>query len=66
MKDFKTTDFVQVELSYLLESGEPSKYWRNALYVMMQSGGHVVIYTDGTKQVLALGTQIRAAIKLNQ
>ena len=59
MSDFKTTDFVQVEHWEKLHSGEPITAWRNALYVGQKDGDHVVIYTDGTKQVLNKNVPIR-------
>lgn len=74
--DFKVTDFVQVEhqkcLPYftrkdkqrVLGSGEPVIFWRNALYVGAQDNHHIVIYTDGTKEVLRSNTKIRKAIKV--
>lgn len=59
MQEFQPTDFVQVECPILHDSGEPGYTWRNALYVMQQKGSHVVIYTDGTKEVLNHNTRIR-------
>ena len=53
MNTFKTTDFIQVQFERRLESGEPILFWRNALYVGKQNDNHVVIYTDGDKQVLS-------------
>ncbi len=64
MNNFETTDFVQVEHVRLLESGEPSTFWRNALYVGKQGnedGNHIVLYTDGTKEVLHRQMKIRQA-----
>lgn len=61
MSSFKPTDFIQVEHSRLLDSGEPALFWRNALYVGEQYGRPIVIYTDGSKQVLPGGIRIRRA-----
>lgn len=57
---FKPTDFVQVETPMLLESGEPTFFWRNALYVGCDRHMyHKVTYTDGTQEVLNEQTRIR-------
>lgn len=56
---FKTTDFVQVEHTKILESGEPATYWRNALYVKCQDGYHTVIYADSTLHVVMSCAKIR-------
>lgn len=61
-KEYKPTDFVQVEHQVILESGEPATIWRNALYVMNHNGNHVVIYSDGTKHSLHSGIRTRKAI----
>ena len=61
---FESTDFVQVEKCLKFEGGEPITVWRNALYVMEQDSNHVVIYTDGTKEVLNRATKIRK-VRLN-
>ena len=61
MNEFKVTDFVQVQHSKLLESGEPVDFWRNALYVGRQDDNHIVIYTDGTSHVLNSNIAIRQA-----
>lgn len=62
MSDFKTTDFVQVEHWDRLSGGEPYSFWRNALYVNRDlDGKHIVIYADGTKEVLHDGKKIRCA-----
>jgi len=59
--EYKTTDFVQVEHERLLESGEPSVYWRNALYVRGDYGNHTVLYTDSTLHMAVDGAKIRKA-----
>jgi len=63
--EFKPTDFVQVEWTMLLESGEPTVTWRNALYVMNDRGNHVVIYADGQKHELHKGIPIRKPVMDN-
>lgn len=47
---FKPTDFVLVQHTKKLPSGEPIVYWRNALYIdgSVEKGIHNVRYTDGT------------------
>jgi len=57
--DFFGTVHVQVKHSKLLANGEPNNFWRNALYVCQQDDAHVVIYADGTKEVLKQRTKIR-------
>ena len=65
MSDFSTTDFVQVEHFQRLPGGEPSNFWRNALYVGAEelrgreTGNHIVIYTDGTRKELDPKIRIR-------
>lgn len=61
--NFKPTDFVQVMKIIRLEGGELAETWRNALYIgMADDGHHMVIYTDGTKEVLNDRTKIRKAL----
>lgn len=60
MSDFKCTDFVQVKHIKILESGEPAEFWRNALYVNHTRDCHVVIYTDGTKELINNSKRIKA------
>lgn len=59
--EFKTTNFVQVLHFENLPSGEPVKYWRNALYLEKQDGCHVVIYADGKRHKLSRSVAIRKA-----
>jgi hypothetical protein len=62
---FKTTDFVQVYHEQVRPDGEPCGYWRNALYVMKDDrGSHVVIYTNGEKQVLGRESRIRGVLRV--
>ena len=61
MSKFSSTDFVQVKHHGAMQSGEPNAFWRNALYVGLNNElDHIVIYTDGTKQVLRNNQEIRA------
>ena len=60
--NFKTTDFVQVYHNELRPDGEPFGYWRNALYVIKDNNNHIVIYTNGEKEVLSNQAQIRKYI----
>ena len=55
---FKTTDFVQVQYWCVIDSGEPITYWRNGLFVGVQNNCAVVLYTDGSKEVLSNDTKI--------
>ena len=59
---FDNTEFVQVKHYDKLKSGEVVIFWRNALYVGMQDRYHVVLYTDGTKQVLSQGNSVRGIL----
>lgn len=59
MTEFKTTDFVQVLYNIVNPDGEPIEYWRNGLYVMNDSGSHVVIYASGEKHMLHSDIKIR-------
>lgn len=60
MGEFSSTDFVQVKYHGEMRSGEPNVFWRNALYVGLNNElNHIVIYTDGTKQVLRKNEEIR-------
>lgn len=54
-------DFVQVAYSIRLPDDIVETKWRNALYVEKTQYGHVVQYTDGTKEELHRGQQIRKA-----
>jgi len=51
-------DFVQVEFMRA-EDNKVSNYWRNALYIGMQDGNHMVRYTNGSSQVLHRDNPIR-------
>jgi hypothetical protein len=57
--EFKQTDFVQVHHWFRHWRGEISQTWRNALYVGMENDRHVVIYTNGEKEILNQQQQIR-------
>jgi len=61
MREFKISDFVQVEYTTIDPDGVTEQRWRNALYTGSHSGGHTVIYANGHMEVLNNQTQIRAA-----
>lgn len=58
-QEYKAEDFVQVWTAKINENGEPYHCWRNALYAGYYEGGHVVIYTDGSREVLDQKAKIR-------
>lgn len=60
--EFRISDFVQVEYFQLDPDGITEQRWRNALYTGSHSGGHTVIYTDGSQEVLNRDRKIRKAI----
>lgn len=62
MSEFSSTDFVQVKHHGAMKSGEPNVFWRNALYVGLNNQlNHIVIYTDGSKEVIDKYNEIRLA-----
>lgn len=58
-KEFKRTDFVQVEYVAIGPDFITEHKWRNALFVAYDGDNPIVQYTDGSKEMLHGSVRIR-------